>query len=101
MVVPRVSASFYTPSVPTTRGGQPVRDYTPEYESFRDDAVAVLGGVAVAVAVIGWWSKPLLMAPLALVLALANYALSPRAKGGTVLAVVLITIVGLIGNRLI
>ena len=35
-----------------------MRDYTPEYESFRDDAVAVLNGAAVTVAVIGFWAKP-------------------------------------------
>jgi hypothetical protein len=78
-----------------------LRDYTPEYESFRDDAVAVLGGTAVAVATLGIWAKPLLMAPVAVILALIAYALSPRARGGTVVAVIAITIIGLIGNQLI
>jgi hypothetical protein len=78
-----------------------MRDYTPEYESFRDDAVAILGGAAIAIATIGTWSRPILMGPLAFVVALIAYALSPRAKGGTVVAVVLITLLGLLANRLI
>ena len=30
-----------------------MRDYTPEYESFRDDAVAVINGLAIVIAVVG------------------------------------------------
>jgi len=73
-----------------------VRDYTPEYESYRDDAIAVINGAAIAVAVLGIWTKPVFTGPIALVLALTGYFLSPRARGGTILAVCLITVLALL-----
>jgi hypothetical protein len=73
-----------------------VRDYTPEYESYRDDAIAVINGAAIAVAVLGIWTKPVFTGPIALVLALMGYFLSPRARGGTILAVCLITVLALL-----
>lgn len=73
-----------------------MRDYTPEYESYRDDAVAVINGAAIAVAVTGIWTKPVFTGPIALVLALIGYFLTPKAKGGTILAVCLITVLALL-----
>ena len=61
-----------------------LRDYSPEYESFRDDALAVLNGVAIVVAVTGFWWKPVFAGPIALAVAVLAYALSPRSKGGTI-----------------
>ena len=46
-----------------------MRDYTPEYESFQDDALAVLSGAAVTVAVTGFWWKPVYAGPIALAIA--------------------------------
>jgi hypothetical protein len=69
-----------------------VRDYTPEYESFRDDAVAVINGLAVVVALAGTWTRPIYMGMIGAVIALFGYLLDPRSKGGHILAVVLITI---------
>ena len=40
---------------PSPAKERPVRDYTPEYESFRDDAVAVINGLAIMFAVVGTW----------------------------------------------
>jgi hypothetical protein len=77
------------------RGGD-VRDYTPEYESFRDDAVALVNGSAIVVAIMGTWTRPLYLGPIALVIAIFGYFLSPRSRGGTILAVVIITILALI-----
>ena len=57
------------------------REYTPEYRSFRDDALAVLNGAAVVVAVTGFWSKPLYMGPIALAVALLGFILSPPRQG--------------------
>jgi hypothetical protein len=68
------------------------REYTPENESFRDDALAVLNGAAVVVAVTGFWTKPLFMGPIALAIAVLGFVLSPRAKGGTVIAVIIVTL---------
>jgi hypothetical protein len=73
-----------------------VRDYTPEYESYRDDAVAIINGAAIAVAVVGVWTKPVFTGPIALVLALIGYFLTPKARGGTILAVCLITVFALL-----
>jgi hypothetical protein len=69
-----------------------VRDYTPEYESFRDDAVAVINGLAIVFAVVGTWTRPLYMGVTALLVALFGYFLNPRSKGGHILAVCLITV---------
>jgi hypothetical protein len=80
--------------------GAHVRDYTPEYESFRDDALAVLNGTAVVIAVTGFWWKPVYAGPIALAVAVLGYALSPRSKGGTIIAVLIITLVALIGRVL-
>jgi hypothetical protein len=72
--------------------GAPVRDYTPEYESFQDDALAVLSGVAVTVAVTGFWWKPVYAGPM------IAYFLTPRARGGTIIAVAVITLVAMLGR---
>ena len=64
-----------------------MRDYTPEYESFRDDAVAVINGLAIMFAVVGTWTRPIYMGVLALAVALCGYLLNPRSKGGHILAV--------------
>jgi hypothetical protein len=69
-----------------------VRDYTPEYESFRDDAVAVINAVAVMIAVCGWWTRPIYMGMLGLIVAIFGYFLNPRSRGGHILAVCLITV---------
>ena len=63
-----------------------MRDYTPEYESFRDDAVAVV------IALAGTWTRPIYMGIIGLIVALFGYFLNPRSKGGHILAVILITI---------
>lgn len=76
------------------------REYTPEYESFRDDALAVLNGAAVVIAVTGFWSKPLYMGPIALAVALLGFILSPRAKGGTIIAVIVITLAAVLSRWL-
>jgi hypothetical protein len=77
-----------------------VRDYTPEYESFRADALAVVSAAAVAIAIMGFWKEPWFVGPVALVVALAGYFLSPRARGGTVLAVLVITLVAVVARLL-
>jgi hypothetical protein len=77
-----------------------VREYTPEYETFRDDAMAVLSGAAVTIAVAGFWAKPVFMGPIALLVALFGYFLTPRSKGGTIVAVIVITLVALLGRWL-
>jgi hypothetical protein len=69
-----------------------VRDYTPEYESFRDDAVAVINALAIVLAVAGTWTKPLYMGVAGLLVAMAGYFLDPRSRGGHILAVCLITV---------
>jgi hypothetical protein len=73
-----------------------VRDYTPEYESFRDDAVALIGGAAVAISVMSFWKSPAFMGPIALAVAIVAYLLSPRSKGGTILAVLLVTLLAML-----
>jgi hypothetical protein len=77
-----------------------VREYTPEYESFRDDALAVLSGAAVTVAVAGFWAKPVFMGPLALVVALLANFMNPASKGKTIVAVLVITLLALLGRWL-
>ena len=77
-----------------------MREYTPEYESFRDDALAVLNGAAITVAVAGFWSKPVFTGPLALVIALFAYFMNPASKGKTIMAVIVITLLALIGRWL-
>jgi hypothetical protein len=73
-----------------------LRDYTPETESFRDDALALMNGVAITIAVMGTWTKPVYMGLIALVIAVAAYFMSPRSRGGTVLAVMIITVIALV-----
>jgi hypothetical protein len=77
-----------------------VREYTPEYESFREDALAVLNGAAVTVAVAGFWAKPVFMGPLALLVAVIAYFLNPNSKGKTIVAVIVITLLALVGRWL-
>ena len=69
-----------------------MRDYTPEYETYRDDAIAVLNGTAVVLAVTGVWFQPILMGAAGLATALLAYFLSPRSKGRTVAWVIMITV---------
>ena len=73
-----------------------MRDYTPEYESFRDDALAVLSATAVVVAVSGFWWKPVYAGPIALAVAVLAYAMTSRSKGGTIVAVLVITLLALL-----
>lgn len=73
-----------------------MRDYTPEYESFRDDAVAVINALAVVIAVVGWWTRPIYMGMLALIIALFGYFLNPRSRGGHILAVCIITVLAIL-----
>jgi hypothetical protein len=73
-----------------------VREYTPEYESFRDDALAVLNGAAVTVAVAGFWGKPVYLGPLALLVALLAYFMTPASKGRSIIAVIVITLLALL-----
>jgi hypothetical protein len=77
-----------------------VREYSPEYESFKDDALAVLSGAAVVIATVGFWSKPLFMGPIALAVALLAYLLSPRSRGGTIVAVLVLTLLAILGRWL-
>jgi hypothetical protein len=76
------------------------RDYTPEYESFQEDALAVLSASAVVVAVTGFWWKPVYAGPIALAIAVLAYLITPRSKGGTIIAVAVITLVALLGRWL-
>ncbi len=77
-----------------------MREYTPEYESFREDALAVLSGAAITIAVAGFWAKPVFMGPLALLVALLAYFLNPTSKGKTIVAVIVITLLALLGRWL-
>jgi hypothetical protein len=72
------------------------REYTPEVESTRDDAVAVLNACAVVVAVTGVWTKPILLGMVALAVAVIAYFLQPHSKGRTIVAVILVTIIGML-----
>jgi hypothetical protein len=62
--------------------------------------MAVLSGAAVTIAVAGFWAKPVFMGPIALLVALFGYFLTPRSKGGTIVAVIVITLVALLGRWL-
>ena len=73
-----------------------MREYTPEYESFREDALAVLNGAAVTVAVAGFWAKPVYLGPLALLVALLAYFMTPNSKGKSIVAVIVITLLALL-----
>jgi hypothetical protein len=73
-----------------------VREYTPENESFREDAIAVINGSAVVVAVMGFWTTPLFMGPIALAVAALGWVLSPRARGGTIVAVAVLSVLALL-----
>ena len=73
-----------------------MREYTPEYESFRDDALAVLNGAAVTVAVAGFWAKPVFLGPLALLVAVLAYFMTPASKGRSIVAVIVITLLALL-----
>jgi hypothetical protein len=77
-----------------------VREYTPEYETFREDALAVLNGAAVTVAVAGFWAKPVFLGPVALVVALLAYFLNPASKGKTIIAVIIITLLAVLARWL-
>ena len=77
-----------------------MREYTPEYETFRDDAIAVLNGASVTIAVAGFWAKPVFMGPIALVVALLAYFMTPTSKGRTIIAVIVITLLALLGRWL-
>lgn len=69
-----------------------MRDYYPETESFREQAEAVVNASAIVIAVAGTWTRPIYMGIIALAVALAGYVMSPRSKGGHILAVCLITL---------
>ena len=69
---------------------------TTEYESFRDDAVAIINGAAVTVSVMAFWTRPAYMAILALVIAVIGYFLTPRSRGGTILAVFIISMIAIL-----
>ncbi|MGZ4431313.1 MAG: hypothetical protein ACXVYV_06660 [Gaiellales bacterium] len=73
-----------------------MREYTPEYESFRDDAVAIINASAIVIALMGTWTRPVFMGPIALLVAVVGYLLAPRSRGGTILAVCLITLFALL-----
>ena len=77
-----------------------MRDYTPEYESFRDDALAVLNATAIVIAVTGFWWRPVFSGPVALAVAVLAYALSPKSKGGTIITVLVITLAAVFGRWL-
>ena len=77
-----------------------MREYSPEYESFKDDALAVLSGSAVVVAVAGFWTHPLYCGAIGLAVALLAYLLSPRARGGTIVAVLVITLAAVLARWL-
>jgi hypothetical protein len=68
-----------------------VREYTPEQESFREDAVAVINAGAIVIAVVGTWTRPIFMGVIALFVAMIGYFMSPRSRGGHIIAVCLIT----------
>ena len=69
-----------------------MREYTPEQESFRDDAVAVINAGAIMIAVVGTWTRPIFMGVIALLVATFGYFMSPRSRGGHIIAVCLITL---------
>jgi hypothetical protein len=73
---------------------------TGEFESFRDDAVAVINGSAVAVTVMAFWTRPVFMVIIGLVVAVIGYFLNPRSKGGSILAVFVIGMIALLATAL-
>ena len=66
-------------------------EYHPETESFRDDAVAILNGCAIAVTIMGAWTNPVLLGIAGLAVAVLTYPMSSRNRGGTILAVLILT----------
>ena len=54
-----------------------MREYTPEQESFRDDAVAVINAGAIVIAVAGTWTRPIFMGIIALLVAVIGYFMAP------------------------
>ena len=72
------------------------REYTPEAESTRDDAIAVLNACSVVIAVTGIWTKPILLGMVALAVAVIAYFLQPQSKGRTIVAVILVTVIGML-----
>ncbi len=58
-----------------------MREYTPEQESFRDDAVAVINAGAIVIAVAGTWTRPIFMGIIALLVAVIGYFMAPRSRG--------------------
>jgi hypothetical protein len=69
-----------------------MREYTPEPESFREDAVAVINAGAIVIAVAGTWTRPVYMGIIALLVAVFGYFMTPRSRGGHIIAVCLITV---------
>jgi hypothetical protein len=69
-----------------------MRAYTPEHESFREDAVAIVNASAIVVAVAGTWTRPIYLGIIALLVAAIGYFMSPRSRGGHIIAVCLITV---------
>jgi hypothetical protein len=67
-----------------------------EYESFRDDCVAVISGSAVAIAVMGFWTEPAFTFAVAMVVSVIGYFLTPRSRGGGILAVFIVGMVALL-----
>jgi hypothetical protein len=82
-VVPLVSGMGNIPAM---------REYYPEQESFRDDAVAVINAGAIVIAVAGTWTRPIFMGIIALLVAVIGYFMSPKSRGGHIIAVCLITL---------
>ncbi|HLK42602.1 MAG TPA: hypothetical protein VKV34_04620 [Thermoleophilia bacterium] len=66
-------------------------EYQLETESFKDDAVAVLNGCAIALTVMGAWTSPILLGIAGLAVAVLTYPMSSRNRGGTILAVLILT----------
>ena len=69
---------------------------TPEYESYKQDAIAVLNGVAFTIALMGVWTKPLYTGPIALLLAVFGYFMSPTGRGSMIIVVIVTTIAALL-----
>lgn len=67
------------------------QDHHPETETFRDDAVAILNGCAIAVTVIGAWTNPVLLGIVGLAVAVLTFPMSERNRGGTIIAVLILT----------
>jgi hypothetical protein len=52
--------------------------------------------VAITIAIMGTWTKPAFMGAIALTVAALTYFIDPRSRGGTVLAVCIITLLALL-----